>query len=132
MFASLNAPAAAAPLDAGHPIIGHWKIALGDGRCSEAYRIRADGTMHVTSADEVADSQFEITAQPSAKGFYKWSDRVTQDNGGKDCSGEVTQVGHESTYFVVFNPDEDVFLMCQAEDISTCFGPFVRQPEPDA
>lgn len=110
-----------------HPVVGTWKLTLPDHSCHEIYRVRANGTSVVTSADEVSESTFDISDQPSPKGFYKWVDKITKDNGQKDCSGEVMEIGHEATNFIIFHPSGSMFLMCEKEDLNTCIGPFVRQ-----
>ena len=122
----LGTAADAGSLRADHPFIGTWRLTMPDNSCFEIYRIRADGTSLVTSGDEVGESEFEISDQPSAKGFYKWVDTVVKDNGKKDCAGETTQVGHVATNYLRFNPSANMFLMCQEEDINTCIGPLVR------
>jgi hypothetical protein len=114
------------PPRADHPVIGIWRINLPSLSCHEIYRVRADGTQLVTSAAEVSESTFVISDQPSDKGFYKWADKITKSNGGGDCLGRAIPVGDESTTYVIFNPSQSQFLMCEAEDIKTCFGPFIR------
>lgn len=109
-----------------HPIIGTWRIDIPALSCTEVYRVRGDGTMLVTSAEEVAESTFVISDEPTDSGFYKWVDTITKDNGKKDCTGSITQVGEKSTTYLIFDRNEDRFLMCQSEDIATCIGPFVR------
>jgi len=119
--------ASAASLRTDHPIIGTWKIELPDASCHEIYHIRRDGTMVVTSAEEISESEFTISDRPGAKGFYKWVDRVTKDNGKKDCSGEITEAGHAATNFVLFNPSQDQFVICEDDSGEACIGPFIRQ-----
>ena len=119
--------ASGAPLRSDHPIIGTWKIELPDGSCHEIYHIRRDGTMVVTSAEEISESEFTISDRAGRKGFYKWVDRVTKDNGKKDCSGEITEAGHAATNFLLFNPAQDQFVLCEDDTGSACIGPFVRQ-----
>ena len=109
-----------------HPLLGTWKITLPDGSCSETYVFRRDGTTLVTSAEEVAESEFEVSDGPSEKGFYKWVDKIVRDNGKKDCSGEVMTIGHVATNYIILHPSKDQFLMCEAEDLKTCIGPFIR------
>jgi hypothetical protein len=109
-----------------HPFIGTWVITLPENSCHEIYRVRHDGTTVVTSADEVSESEYTVSDKPSAKGFYKWSERVTRDNGKPDCSGHITKVGHESTNFIYFHPSVDTFFLCPREDTRYCIGPFVR------
>ena len=124
----LPTSAHAAPPAASHPILGIWKLTLPDGSCSETYRFRGDGTTLVTSAEEISESEFDIPAEPSAKGFYKLEDRVVKDNGKKDCSGEIMKTGSKVTHFVHFHPSGLLFVMCQAESLDACIGPFQRVP----
>ncbi len=125
-LAILAPHAIAAPPAADHPILGIWKLTLPDGSCSEIYRFRGDGTTLVTSAEEVSQSEFDIPAKPSAKGFYKLEDRLVKDNGKKDCVGQVMKVGTKVTHFVHFHPSGALFVMCAAESLDACIGPFRR------
>lgn len=125
-LALLGAPSTAAPPVSTHPILGIWKLTLPDGSCSEVYRFRGDGTSLVTSAEEVSESEYNIPAEPSAKGFYRLDDKVVKDNGKHDCSGAITKVGSKGTYFVQFHPSGSLFVMCQAESLDACIGPFRR------
>ena len=118
--------ALAAPLRPDHPIVGTWRFELPDGSCHEMYRIRADGTALITSAAEVAETEFVIDDQPDGDGFYSSNDKIVKDNGKKDCTGEITQVGHVIRAFILFHPSNNMFLMCQRRDMSSCIGPFVR------
>ena len=118
-------------LRADHPLVGTWRIDIPSLSCYEIYRVHADGTTFVTSAEEIGESTFTISDLPSDKGFYKWVDKITKDNGKKDCTGEVMKIGHEATNYIIFNPSGDQFLMCEAEDIKTCFGPFIRLQDED-
>ena len=125
-LAILALPLKAAPPVASHPILGIWKLTLPDGSCSEIYRFRGDGTSLVTSNQEVSESEFTIPAEPSEKGFYRLDDKVVKDNGKLDCSGEVTKIGSKVTHFVHFHPSGALFLMCMAESLDACIGPFRR------
>jgi len=116
----------AGPVRADHPLLGTWKLPIPDTTCVETYRLRADGTSLVTSADEVSETEFELADQPSEKGFYKWVDKLTKDNGKKDCSGQITEPGHVSTFYISMHPSGDMFFMCEAEDLKACMGPFIR------
>jgi hypothetical protein len=115
-----------------HPIVGVWEFTLPDGRCTETYLFRADGTSLVTSAQEVAETAYKIEREPGASGFYKMVDTVTRDNGKQDCSGSVTEVGHTSTNYLRFHPSGDLLLMCRAESFDACFGPLRRLPVQDS
>ena len=122
---SLSGLAAAAP-PADHPILGIWRLSIPELGCSETYRFRGDGTTLVTSAEEVSESEFKIPDKPSAKGFYRLDDRVTKDNGKKDCSGAIMKVGTRATNFIRFHPSGALFLMCADESMESCIGPFER------
>ena len=124
LFALSGQSAAAPPAD--HPILGIWRLSLPDLGCSETYRFRGDGTTLVTSAEEVSESEFKIPDKPSSKGFYRLEDRITKDNGKKDCSGAIMKVGTKATNFIRFHPSGALFLMCADESMETCIGPFER------
>ena len=88
------------PLPKDHPLVGTWRIDVPSLKCYEIYEIRTDGTSRVSSATERAESDFEISAQPSARGFYRWVDKIVKDNGQPDCSGSIMQAGHVATNFI--------------------------------
>jgi hypothetical protein len=122
------APAAhAAEIAVDHPFIGTWKLSIAQLNCTETYAFLRDGTSRVTSAEEISESQFEIAEQPSARGYYRWTDTIVRNNGKKDCSGAVTKAGKTITQYVLFHHSRNLFFICQEEKRDTCFGPFVRQ-----
>lgn len=110
-----------------HPLVGTWKIDLPQAKCFETYNFRADGTNSITSGAETGESEFEISVNPSPRGFYKWVDRITKDNGKPDCMGSVMEVGDVATNYISLHRSGKMFLMCEKEDVNTCIGPFVRQ-----
>ena len=127
--AALGAVASADPPHApktNHPIIGTWTFAVPDSDCEETYYVRQDGTTLVTSGQEVAESVYEIADEPSAKGFYKNTDRIVKDNGKKDCAGEITKVGSQVINFIRFHPGGDMMIICRDESLEACFGPLYR------
>ena len=128
---ALSAQAAAIRPD--HPLVGLWRLPYPDSTCAEIYRIEANGTTLVTSHEEVAESEFTVSDRPSAKGFYKWVDRIVRDNGQKDCSGRVSEAGQEVTRYILVHPAGDLFVMCEDEDeaLGTCIGPFIRMADGD-
>ena len=87
---------------------------------------RPDGTTLVTSGDEIAESVYEISAKPSAAGFYKWTDKLVKDNGKKDCAGEITKVGQTTVQFRAVPPVGRLFIMCAQDRFDACIGPFKR------
>jgi len=125
-LAAVVTGAGATPLRADHPILGVWRLELAEEACTETYRIRADGTALVTSAQEVAETAFEIADQPDGQGFYRAVNRIVKDNGKVDCSGHVTQPGQDIATFILIHPSGDQFLMCQRADTRSCIGPLVR------
>ena len=120
------ADAPTAPLRADHPFLGAWQLTRSDDQCAEVYRIDRSGRTLITSADEVAQSNFTMSDQPSARGYYKWVDTLVKDNGKKDCWGQVTKPGKTTTRYVLMNPAANRFILCTAEDGKQCFGPFVK------
>lgn len=114
------------PLKPGHPLIGVWKVDVAGTQCHEIYAIHQDGTTAVASGSQAAETDFQIDAEPSAKGFYKWVDRIVKDNGKPDCLGSVMQVGHQATSYIMVHPAGKEFLMCATESLSRCIGPFRR------
>jgi hypothetical protein len=109
-----------------HPILGTWIFAVPDTDCEETYYVRQDGTTLVTSGEEVAESVYEIDDEPSAKGYYKNTDRITKDNGKPDCAGNITKVGTEVTNYIRFHPSGDMLIICKDESLDACFGPLYR------
>ena len=120
------ADAPTAPLRADHPFLGAWQLTRSDDQCAEVYRIDRSGHTLITSADEVAQSNFTMSDQPSPRGYYKWVDTLVKDNGKKDCWGQVTKPGKTTTRYVLMNPAANRFILCAAEDGKQCFGPFVK------
>ena len=115
------------PLPKDHPLVGTWRVEIPNTRCHETYEIRTDGSMHVTSAAQTAESDLAISPKPAVSGFYKWMEKVSMQNGQPDCLGQKVPVGHEATNFIILDAPGKEFLMCTKEDINTCIGPFVRQ-----
>ena len=114
-------------LPRGHPLIGTWGIELPGTGCHEAYTFHPNGTTSVTSGEERVETEFEMDAEPSAKGFYRWVDRVVKDNGKPDCTGQVTPIGTTATNYLLVEPTGRQFLMCTSEDLRACIGPFERE-----
>jgi len=126
LLACAQAGAAPAPLRQDHPVVGTWSLAVPNTACQEIYHIHDDGTSLVTSAQEVAESEFQIADKPDKLGFYKEVDTITKDNGKHDCSGDVTEVGRSVTSYLLFHPSGDMFLMCLDQNTKRCIGPFMR------
>jgi len=124
-FVALD-PARAASAYADHPLVGTWRFEVPNTGCAEVYRFRADGTSIVTSAREIAESEFEISTKPSGKGFYAWTDTIVKDNGKEDCSGQITEVGRKTTNYIRFDRTGQQFFACRGESLEACWGPWRR------
>jgi hypothetical protein len=94
-----------------------------------AVRPEAHGTMAVTSGAEQVESEFAIDIEPSARGFYRWVDRVVRSNGRPDCLGDTSAVGQVATNDVIVLRSGRAFLLCEDESLDSCIGPFRRLDE---
>ena len=124
-FAAVAQSVTRTPLPAGHPLIGVWRIDLPNG-CYEEYEVHSDGTKLSRSGEEGNESEFEISLNPSDKGFYKWTDKITKGNGRPDCGGSVTELGHVAVNYIRLHPSGQRYLLCEAEDMKSCFAEFRR------
>jgi hypothetical protein len=113
-------------LPLSHPFVGRWRLELPQQSCFEEYQVREDGTRSVVSGQERNESKFVIALQPSPLGFYKWTDKITMNNGKPDCFNSLTAVGHIAESYVFFSNDKSRFLLCEQEDINTCYAEFFR------
>ena len=118
------------PLPSEHPLIGTWRVELPDLKCFEEYELHADGTKSSRSSEERNESEFQISAAPSSRGFYKWTDKIVKGNGKPDCSGSKTELGHVAVSYVRVHPSGDRFLLCEAEEMKSCFAEFNRKKVP--
>jgi hypothetical protein len=115
------------PLPESHPMVGMWRIELPKQSCFEEYELRPDGTKSSRSAEERNEAEFMISLAPSPNGFYQWTDKITKGNGKPDCSGSKTEVGHVAVSYVRVHPNGQRFLLCEAEDMKSCFAEFFRK-----
>ena len=110
----------------GHPIIGTWSFEMNN--CTETYEFLTDGTRNSTSAEEVVQAAYVISANPSDKGFYKITDKITRDNGKRDCSGSTEDMtGDVVELYVLFNQKMDQIVFCLDESLERCVGPFRKK-----
>jgi hypothetical protein len=114
------------PLDTNHPLLGTWRIELPEQKCFEEYKINADGTKLSLSREERNESVFDISPEPTARGFYRWADKITKTNGRPDCGGSTTGLGHVAISFIKLHPNGKLFLLCEAEAMESCFAEFRR------
>jgi hypothetical protein len=112
-------------LPANHPLLGVWRIDLPNG-CFEQYTLNANGTKLSESGQERNESIFEISEQPLDRGFYMWTDKITKGNGKPDCGGAITEQGHVAVNFVRVHPSRNRFLLCEKEDMNSCYAEFQR------
>ena len=115
------------PIPANHPLVGTWRVELPDLKCFEEYDIRSDGMKLSMSGQERNESDFVISNVPSSSGFYKWTDKIVKNNGQPDCSGSKTELGHVAVNFVRLHPSGQKFLLCEAEDMKSCYAEFNRK-----
>ncbi|WP_431095961.1 hypothetical protein [Polaromonas aquatica] len=123
------APVAPATAPVPHPLVGTWSWTLAGKACTETWQYSAKGTRLVTSGEEVTRGDYEISAAPSAQGFYRLTDTVTGGNGKRDCSGDLHEASDPPVVrFIQFSPKQDQLIVCKAESLQACFGPLKRMP----
>jgi hypothetical protein len=109
-----------------HPIIGTWRFDMNG--CTETHEFLPNGTRNCTSAEEIVQASYTISAEPLQSSFYKITDKVIKDNGKKDCSGSTAdKTGDVVTLYVKFNPQRDQIVFCFDESFDRCFGPFLKK-----
>lgn len=114
-----------------HPIIGTWKHPVGD-TCTEVRTYRTDGTLHVTSGEEVSRSTYQISDQPDLTGAYALTETLVAVNSKPDCWGAVAPPGSTGTITqsIRFDPQRDQMEVCGTTgSVSYCAG-FSRVPDP--
>ncbi|HEX4918783.1 MAG TPA: hypothetical protein VFV43_12855 [Limnobacter sp.] len=115
-------------LPPNHPLVGTWRINLPEQSCFEMYDIRTDGSVKILSGKQIVETRYDIALRPDASGFYTWVDTVVQVNNQPDCMGNVVPNGNKATNYIVMHNSGEKFMMCQQADLSTCFGPFLKEP----
>jgi len=110
---------AAAPLN-GHPILGSWRISADGTECADITTFEPTGRRRTNSGEEVTESEFEISAEPDSKGYYRLVDTLREKNGRPGCSGDSAPIGHIAKVFIRFTNRES-FSICQREDQASCF-----------
>lgn len=109
-----------------NPVLGEFNWNPVGAVCPETHIYRSDGTKTGTSADEVLEKTYAIEAVGG--GMYRLQETVTATNGGKDCQGGTTQVGANSTIYIM-PLNGGGFFTCASEDTLSCFGTAVpRKP----
>lgn len=116
----------AAPVPPSHPLLGAWRVELPAPSCVEEHTLRGDGTRSSLSGEERNDAVFELAAQPSPQGYYRWVDRVERGNGRPDCGGGVAALGKVMVHFARLLDDGKRFLLCADQRLESCFATFHR------
>jgi hypothetical protein len=118
----------AGPPRSDHPILGAWSLTTPGSSCVERGIYGADGRYRATSGQEISVSEYSIATEPSEKGFYKFVDVIVETNGLPDCAGNVTPVGDVATNYLRFGDGNNDFMMCQEENMRSCFVMARRAP----
>lgn len=110
-----------------NPLEGTWEWVNIKNGCSETYIFAHDGTSHIVSGTEVSDAKYSLSEKPSEKGFYKVTLKIEKDQGGTDCSDDVSDsTGQEYTNFLAFHPSGNLYVVCEKESTDSCIGPLKR------
>jgi hypothetical protein len=118
----------AGPPRSDHPILGAWNLTAPGSSCVERGIYGADSRYRATSGQEISVSEYSISSEPSEKGFYKFVDVIVETNGLPDCAGNVTPVGDVATNYLRFGDGNNDFMMCQEENMRSCFVMARRAP----
>ena len=109
-----------------HPILGLWEYT--ENGCTETYQFLSNGSRRGTSANEIIEATYSISAKPLPNGFYLLTDRVVRDLGGAACSGSDVDLTNSVTKVLVrFSADYRRLRFCSIQDSSQCFGPLIKQ-----
>lgn len=110
-----------------NPLEGTWEWTNIKNSCVETYIFAADGTGHITSGSEISIAQYEIDKTPTPKGFYKVVLTIKEDQGGTDCSEDVSNnTGESYTKYLMFHPSGGQYVSCDKETTDSCVGPLQR------
>lgn len=129
VFGSLGAATGGAPAEA-HSIVGKWQWTSDKMKCTETYEYRADGSLSVTSGDEVAEVTYDISSRPDSNGFFLLNGTPGTSNGEKDCTDRPAGTEQPAfSVYVIFHASEPFHLVCESPTVERCFGPLRRVPE---
>jgi hypothetical protein len=126
LAACAGAPKAPAP-NANELLVGVWANGEPGAKCMEQFEFRADGTLRYASGGGARmEGQFELSANPSARGMRVLIMQAGGANGGKDCSGDVREGGAILESYIWIDPGKDLFLACAEDSFSYCDIPMRR------
>lgn len=129
---------------AAHPLVGVWRstvvvapAAAASGAapstskpvaCTETMDYRANHIRLGSSGPEITRATYDVSAKPSADGFYRLAQTILEANGKPDCAGDLHSKADDTLVrFIQFSPRQDQFIVCQGASLAACFGPFTRQ-----
>jgi len=110
-------------------LVGRWANGEPGSTCMEQFEFRADGTLlYASGGGARMEGQFELSANPSARGLRVLIMQASGANGGKDCSGDVREdgVGAILVSYVWIDPGKDLLLACAEDSFSYCDSPMRR------
>jgi len=108
-------------------ILGKWQWTIEKTQCTETYEYRADGSLSVTSGEEVAEVTYDISPQPDSNGFFLLNGTPGTSNGEQDCTDRPAGVQQPAfSVYVVFHPTEPLMLICESPNVERCLGPLRR------
>lgn len=91
---------------------------------------RANRIRLASSGPEITRATFDVSATPTADGFYRLAETILESNGKPDCAGDLHSKADDTRVsFVQFSPLKDQFVVCKAASLAACYGPFRRQVE---
>jgi hypothetical protein len=123
---------AQAPRDARTLLLGTWTWTRPDNNCTETHTYRADGSRSSISGKERSDTRYELSAQPSATGFWRLDVTTVKDYGGRDCADtEDDETGLKWTVYLRFDQSGNRLIYCYEESLNNCYGPFTRAARGD-
>jgi len=108
-------------------LLGTWTCTRPVNNCTETHTYRADGSRSSISGAERSDTRYEISNEPSPKGFWKLDVITVKDYGGRDCSDtEDDETGLRWSVYLRFDQTGKRLIYCYEESLDKCYGPFTR------
>ncbi len=110
------------------PIVGTWKWTREVNNCTEIYKYKNNGTIHLISGDEITTVKYKLISPALPYNRYKLIGTITSDNGGMDCA-DSNEDGTGTIYevWIEFNIEKDEHMVCSSEGGTECMGPLFRQ-----
>ena len=84
-------------------IVGTWQYAYPAKQCVDTYKFAADGTVAISSAEEVVSGNYSFKDTVAEGERHSLIINITADNGLPDCEGSIKDhVGYTNHVFVEF------------------------------